>query len=89
VEPYKGGEIEPSPNGFTPWEPQVIVTERPDWTELRPPYHPDSAIEVFWSNWLTPMRGVALGFLWITFTWLRSAIFVSVIIALLMILFFI
>jgi hypothetical protein len=61
-------QVEPS------WYQPVQLTERPEWTELRPPYNPDSKMEQVWSAWLTPLRFLALGFLWVTFAWYRTAV---------------
>lgn len=65
-------EMEPA--AVEPWFQPVQLTERPEWLELRPPYNPDSKVEQAWSAWLTPFRFLALGFLWLTFAWYRTAL---------------
>lgn len=66
-------ELEPYQDA-APWYAGPALTERPEWTELRPPYHPDSELEHTWSVVLTPLRAIALGLLWLTYAWYRFAI---------------
>lgn len=59
----------------------VQLTERPEWTELRPPYHPDRDVERTWSTAVLPVRAVCLFLLWTTYTWYRFAIVVGTLVA--------
>lgn len=62
---------------MAPWYMAPEMTSRPEWTELRVPYREDSKLERRWSLWLMPFRALALGFLWVTYQWYRTAFFLG------------
>lgn len=74
LEPIKS--VEPSaPDADVPaWYTPPVLTDMPEWLELRPPYRPDSKVEQRWSVAVMPLRAVALSFLWITYRWHRAAL---------------
>lgn len=54
-----------------------VVLEVDEWLEARPPA--TSALGEHWATVVTPARHLARGFLWLTYTWLRFAVFMAVI----------
>jgi len=75
MEPYRGSGVPDVPDAYMPpWYQAPEITTRPEWTELRPPYREESDIERRWSTVMMVPRAMALGFLWITYTWYRTAL---------------
>jgi hypothetical protein len=57
-----------------PYQPRYPIDNVPDWAVARPPFDPDSKIQLWWSRLLTLPRALAIGFLLVTVNWWRSAI---------------
>lgn len=85
MEPYKGAVPDYTDAVMPPWFQVPEVTTRPEWTELRPPYREDSELEHYWSNIMMPLRALALGFLWISYSWYRAALFLGTIVLILIV----
>lgn len=85
LEPVKGTAPDVPEPGMAPWFQAPELTMRPEWTELRPPYREDSNLERRWSVALMVPRALALGFLWITWTWWRTGIFLATILLILIV----
>lgn len=49
-----------------------VVLELDEYLEERPPAY--SKIGEMWADLITPTRKVARGYLWLTYTWVRSAV---------------
>lgn len=62
---------------LAPWFQAPEITTRPEWTELRVPYREDSTLERRWSACVLPLRFLALGFLWVTYSPYRFGIFLA------------
>ena len=62
---------------LAPWFQAPEMTARPEWTELRAPYREDNDLERKWSVIVLPVRFLALGTLWITFSVYRFGIFIA------------
>ena len=58
------------PDVYQPqWNVPVELTERPDWTLLRPPVHPDDVIGQRFAVAVLPLRLLALAVLFATRSW--------------------
>ena len=77
LEPFKGSVPDVPDATMAPWYQGPEMTARPEWTELRVPYREDSDLERRWSNVMLPVRAVALGTLWITYSVYRFGIFLA------------
>lgn len=77
MEPFKHAVPDVPDAVMAPWFQAPEMTARPEWTELRVPYREDSNLERRWSNVMLPVRGLALGTLWITYSVYRFGIFLA------------
>lgn len=95
------GEIEPTARGSVePYKPNASISgddvpvpyvpmqnsgryDVPDYVDLRPPS--DTEFEEWWSKIVTPFRGLALVFLWLTYRWWRFAVFVITIVLIILV----
>jgi hypothetical protein len=69
--PDEGGE---PPSTYYPGPYPHQVSDTPEWATVRPPFDPNSEIQRHWSTAMTPLRGAAIAFLWLTLTWWRFAL---------------
>ncbi len=79
LEPIKGSVPDVPDAALAPWFQPPEMTNAPEWITVRPPYRDDSKVERYWSVALMPLRALALGFLFITFKWWYTAIFMGTI----------
>lgn len=64
--PFSGGAERPEWGDGYEYASPYPMTDRPEFLEMRPRYNPESRIERTWSLVVTPFRGAALLFLWLT-----------------------
>jgi hypothetical protein len=57
------------------------MTHSHEWAVTVPPYDPQSPVELWWSRVMRWPRRLAVGFLYVTLTWRRSAVLVGVALA--------
>lgn len=74
--PARRGTVAPAPK-MTSKSSNADLTLRPEWTDMSPPYREESDVEMYWSRFTTPLRALALSFLWVTYTWYRFAAFAT------------
>lgn len=79
LEPIKGSVPDVPDAALAPWFQPPEMTNAPEWITVRPPYRDDSKVERYWSVALMPLRALALGFLFITFKWWYTGIFLGTI----------
>jgi hypothetical protein len=79
MEKYASASPEVMAPAVPAWYPESgdPISDRPEWLEARPPFNPDSRIEVVWSNVMTPIRSGTLAFMWLTYKWYRAGIVVA------------
>jgi hypothetical protein len=78
-------KMEPQVPAVPDWFQVPELTTRPEWTMARPPYREDSGMERVWSVVLTPVRAIALMFLWMTYQWWRTALVLGTIVGVILV----